>query len=128
MKKRIFIILGVLIALVLIVAIVINSRFSAYKDYMKTVDIGYINLESIDDGAYTGTSNAGGIVVVEVLVTIKDHAIETIDLTKHENGRGKPAEVIIDDVIASQGLQVDTITGATNSSLIILEAIQNALE
>jgi len=33
-----------------------------------------------------------------------------------------------DRVVAQQTLHVDTVSGATNSSLVILSAIQNALE
>jgi uncharacterized protein with FMN-binding domain len=62
-----------------------------------------------------------------VVVTVKDHAISTIQLTEHNNGQGQPAERITDDVLAAQTLDVDVVAGATYSSKVILKAIETAL-
>jgi uncharacterized protein with FMN-binding domain len=43
------------------------------------------------------------------------------------NGKGKPAEVIPQKVMDAQSLQVDTISGVTSSSKVILKAIEKAL-
>ena len=61
-------------------------------------------------------------------VTVKNHAITDIDLLKHQNGQGKPAEVITERVLAAQSLKVDTVSGATMSSKVILLAIEDALK
>jgi len=42
--------------------------------------------------------------------------------------KGKPAEAIVDSVVAAQSLQVDIVSGATLSSKCILKAIEVALE
>ena len=63
----------------------------------------------------------------KVSVTVKDNKITDITLLNHKNERGKPAEVIPEKVLKAQSLQVDTISGATNSSKVILKAIENAL-
>ena len=67
-------------------------------------------------------------VKVEVLVTVKDHAIIDIEILKHRNGKGSKAEVIIDDVIREQSILVDAVTGATVSSRAILKAVEDALK
>ena len=42
-------------------------------------------------------------------------------------GRGKAAEVIVDKVVATQKIDVDAVSGATNSSNVIKKAIENAV-
>lgn len=71
---------------------------------------------------------SGNMTDVIVDVKIVDHEIVEIDILKHINGQGGAAETIVDDVITQQTLLVDTITGATYSSKVILKAISNALD
>jgi uncharacterized protein with FMN-binding domain len=66
-------------------------------------------------------------VSVDVEVEVSNHVITSILITKHDNGQGTPAEVIIDDVILAQSIDVDSISGATYSSKVILLAIKDAL-
>ena len=66
-------------------------------------------------------------IAAKVEVDIKDKKISNIKLLEHKNERGGKAEVIPERVVEAQSLKVDTISGATNSSKVILEAIQNAL-
>ena len=84
------------------------------------------DLSAVQDGTFEGSYKAGPVQVV-LDVTVKDHQITKIDLIKHVNGQGRPAEAILDQVIAAQSLQVDAVTGATYSSKAILLAIQDAL-
>lgn len=85
------------------------------------------DLSLIPDGTYTGDYSAFP-VAVQVEVTVKDHAIAAINLIRHTNGRGSDADVIPEKVVQSQTLLVDTVSGATHSSKVILLAIHNALE
>ena len=85
-----------------------------------------INLMEMDDGVYKGSYSAFPVSVI-VDVTIKDHKITEIGLVEHSNGQGKPAEVITQKVIEEQSLDVDSISGATYSSKVILKAIEDAL-
>lgn len=98
-----------------------------YKKAISSLKIDTIDVSNIPDGKYTGTCDTQ-FVGAEVLVTVKDKKITDIKLVNHKNERGKPAEVILQNVIESQSVQVDTISGATNSSKVILKAIQNALD
>ena len=51
----------------------------------------------------------------------------SIDLLEHRNEKGKPAEQIIDDILKRQQIDVDEVSGATNSSKVIKKAIENAI-
>ncbi|AFG36498.1 FMN-binding protein [Spirochaeta africana] len=85
-----------------------------------------VDLQQVGSGTYTG-SHAAGLVEVESEVTVQHNTIEEITITRHEKWRGGKAEAITDDVIQTQSLQVDVISGATVSSMVILKSIENAL-
>lgn len=79
-------------------------------------------MSEIQDGVYSGSYTAAP-VSAEVSVTVKDHIITEIQIMKHINGQGASAEIMTDRVIESQSLQIDSVTGATYSSKVILLAI-----
>jgi uncharacterized protein with FMN-binding domain len=86
-----------------------------------------ISMSQVEDGTYFGSSD-GGLVKVEVNVIVKDHKITDIQLIKHDNGMGKPAEAILDDMIAQNIDDVDLVSGATVSSKTIRNAVNAALQ
>jgi len=90
------------------------------------IEITDVDLNTISDGTYTGSYKKTPIEV-QVRITVLNHIITHIEITKHVTGQGQPAEVIIEDVILEQSLDVDLVSGATYSSKIILLAIQDAL-
>lgn len=98
-----------------------------YKHAIKKIEIGTVDLSKISDGKYTGGFDAL-LISAKVEVTVSNKKIKNIVLLNHKNERGKPAEVITDRVVEAQSLQVDAISGATNSSKVILKAIENALK
>ena len=51
-----------------------------------------------------------------------------INLLKHQCGTGKPAEVIIDDMVKKNTDDVDSVSGATASSKTIRNAVNKALQ
>ena len=91
------------------------------------IGAGDIDLSNVADGTYEGVYDAD-LIQVKVAVEVKDHNIKSIDLLQHDNGKGAPAEAVIPEVIASQSLEVDTVSGATNSSKVILKSIEIAIE
>lgn len=103
------------------------EKVQEYKRIVKEIKIGKLDLDRVSDGRYIGSCDAL-IIGAKVEVTIKDHRITGITLLEHKTERGKPAEVIPARVVKAQSLQVDTVTGATNSSKVILKAIENAVE
>lgn len=130
-KKKTCLILLV-IATVIIIALVIGSIFLVKNlnntlERLVDIEITDVDLEQIEDGTYNGQYDAFP-VAVEVAVTVANHQIKKIEIIEHQQGKGKAAEVIIDDVMEAQSLEVDSISGATYSSRVILLAIQDALE
>ena len=77
-------------------------------------------------GVYIGECNVNYIYAKEE-VTIQNGVITSITILEHKNERGKPAEAVIDEIIAEQRIDVDAVSGATNSSTILKKAVENAL-
>jgi uncharacterized protein with FMN-binding domain len=90
------------------------------------IDIKTPEFASIPDGTYRGRFD-GGLVKATVDVLMAGGRIEKVTIVSHRCGRGKPAERIVDDVVRSQSLDVDAVSGATRSSMVILKAIETAL-
>ena len=86
-----------------------------------------INMNQVADGFYEGSSD-GGMVQVQVIVEVKAHQIKGIEILKHDNGKGTPAEVIIENMVAENTYEVDAISGATVSSQTIINAVNKALQ
>jgi len=97
-----------------------------YKKIISDIVIKTPDISLIPDGKYNGNFDAV-LVSANVEVTVKDHKMIEISIIEHKNDKGESAEVIIDQVIAKQSLAVDTVSGATNSSKVILKAIEIAL-
>lgn len=130
MKKQTKILL-ICLAVVLAAGLVAGGLYlksvADYKEQVAAIQFTDIDLEKVADGVYEGKCDTG-IVSAEVVVTVKDHVITDIVLTKHENGRGAPAEAILGQMLRQQTTAVDAVTGATNSSKVIRKAVENALE
>lgn len=97
---------------------------------MKEIDqisIGNPDLSMVKDGRWIGSCSTS-LVSAETAVTVTNHRINNIDILRHDCGLGKPAEAIVDRVIAAQSLQVDAVSGATGSSKVILKSIEVALK
>lgn len=103
------------------------SGISRYKNIVKNIEIQNVDLSRIEDGKYNGKCDAE-VISAEVEVTVNDNKIKDIEIINHKNERGKPAESVVDEVLNQQKINVDTVSGATNSSKVILKAIENALE
>jgi len=117
------------ITLLAFVVFGVSAYFYLQTELQKlaTIEITDVDLSKIDDGVYRGESSHFP-VIVSVEVTVQDHRMTSILLLKHMNGQGASAESILDDVLSSQSLDVDVISGATYSSQAILQAISRALE
>lgn len=88
---------------------------------------GPIDVRRLDDGAYRGRSRYGP-VRVRVEVTVEDGLVTGIELLRHFHGRGGEAEQpVIERIIRQQSTDVDAVTGATGSSIAIMNAVEDAL-
>jgi len=90
---------------------------------------GYVTSERLEDGVYEG-SYSSWPNSARVKVTVKEGAIADIVFIRHwASWIGKKAEPIIPlRIIEKQSANVDAVTGATNSSRVIMNAVQDALE
>ena len=82
----------------------------------------------LKDGVYEG-SYRGGPNKASVEVTIENNNIIDILIVEHWTLKGKSAELIVPGrIIENQSTDVDAVSGATNSSIVIMNAVQRAVE
>ncbi|MHC1787805.1 MAG: FMN-binding protein [Christensenellales bacterium] len=116
----------ILLCLLVVGGGVAYLRLDASLKALKSLPLKAIDLSGIPDGSYGGQYSAFP-VSAKVSVSVLDHVISDIKLLEHNHGQGAGAETIPGQVVAAQSLQVDTVSGATYSSVVILKAIENAL-
>lgn len=126
-KMRLHRILAVIIIALLCAHIYICiSSMISYKNAVRDISINSVDISSIPDGVYQGECDTG-YIYASVGVTVSDGKITDIALLEHRNERGESAEEIIKAIISQQNVDVDAISGATNSSKVIKKAVENAL-
>ena len=67
-------------------------------------------------------------IYAKVEVTVKNGEVSNINILEHRHERGETAEAIINKIVEQQKIDIDTISGATNSSIVIKKAVENALK
>ena len=129
MKKRnkVFIIIVVLIMIIITAFSIMMKNIDKNMRALLNEEIAEIDLSNTSDGVYTGEHIVLPISV-KVKVTVKEGRITGIDLIRHLNGQGKEAESIINAIVNQQSVKVDTISGATYSSIVIIKAIEAAID
>lgn len=98
-----------------------------YKQAVQEISIGDVRISDVADGVYIGECNVN-FIYAKVEVTVQNKEIEKIRILEHKNERGQAAETIVDQIVSEQKIDVDAISGATNSSKVIKKAVENALE
>ncbi len=87
-----------------------------------------VDSAKLADGTYQGSFRGGPNKAI-VEVTIKDNSIVNINIIEHQAWKGKKIEeTIVERIIARQSTRVDAVSGATNSSNVIMNAVQLAIE
>lgn len=108
--------------------VLILSGFTALKPSLGNAVLGPVDGGRLADGVYEGVHTAGPNKAV-VKVRIQEEKIVEIEIVKHRAWKGKKAESIIPmRIIERQSTKVDAVTGATNSSRVIMNAVQKAIE
>ena len=97
-----------------------------YKRSVKETTFSNLDISNVPDGVYAGEYDVD-FVYAKVEVTVQNGVITNIDILEHKNGRGSHAEVVVDRIIGEQKIDVDAVSGATNSSTVIKKAVENAL-
>ena len=84
--------------------------------------------EQLNDGVYEGTYSSFPNSAT-VRITVEDKRIAKVELVKHRgSSRGRRAnEIIPKRILEEQSTQVDAVSGATNSSRVIMNAAEDAI-
>ena len=127
MKKKILISASAIIFILVLAVVVVFNKLSTNLRQIELPDISDIDLTQIEDGVYTGSYSSFPLSAV-VKVVVMSHKITGFDLVEHYHGRGTAAEAILGEVVDTQSLDVDIVSGATYSSKVILNAIADALK
>ena len=126
MKKLIKV---VVVPLILVLIGVIGFKIWSVKlvEEAESLEDVSIDMSEIEDGIYKGHSELGP-VIVDVKVTVEKGEIIDIEILEHQNGLGQAANVIVEDMVDKNLYAVDAVTGATVSSEIIMNAVNDALQ
>lgn len=118
-----------LVCIVCIFGGLISFRIVLNDATKKAVQLENVSLEisQVANGSYRGHSEIGP-VIVDVEVMVLDGIIKEIALIQHQNGMGQDANVIIEDMVINNTYDVDAVTGATISSKVIINAVNDALK
>lgn len=119
----------VLLSVVLILFLIVGGAMAVMNGQVKRLDeAGYAaaNPQLMPDGLYRGKADTL-LVKVEAQVDIRDGKIEKVQLLKHFNGFGQAADAITDRMVDLNQVDVDTVSGAKASSIVIKAAVRDAL-
>ncbi|EOS74946.1 hypothetical protein C817_04554 [Dorea sp. 5-2] len=127
-KKKVALFAVMLLLLIgLVWGIIYLKSVADYKQAVKETTFEEINISDISDGVYIGEYDVD-FIYAKVEVTVQNGEITNINILEHRHERGKTAEVITDSIVDEQKIDVDAISGATNSSTVIKKAVENALK
>jgi uncharacterized protein with FMN-binding domain len=126
--KKIAVIGGVLLIFTVGAMLLMFQKLDRDAQVILEEEVNELNLEGLMDGVYEGEYMEALATNAKVEVTMEDGQIVDIVLLKHSNGRGEDAEGIIEDILESQSILVDDVSGATYSSRVIKLAVIDALE
>lgn len=111
------------IAILLIVGYFYLDYLGKQSAYIEVTDVNFTN---VPDGEYFGEYKISP-VSVKVKSVIKDGEITEVEIIDHYNGLGEKGEAVTDSIIENQSLKVDTISGATASSMAIIKAVEDSI-
>jgi len=127
-KKKIVLFVVMLLLLVgLVCGIIYLKNVADYKQAVKETTFEETNISDISDGVYVGEYDVN-FIYAKVEVTVQNGVITNISILEHRHERGKSAEIITNKIVDEQRIDVDAVSGATNSSTVIKKAVENALK
>ncbi len=127
-KKKVALFAVMLLLLIdLVWGIIYLKSVADYRQAVRETTFEDINISDIPDGVYVGEYDVD-FIYAKVEVAVQNGEITNINILEHRHERGKAAEVITDSIVDEQKIDVDAISGATNSSTVIKKAVENALK
>lgn len=127
LKRALLFVLGAVVVFGAVMAIILGVTLSKTSKALTALTIEPIDVSRLRDGVYDGFYD-GGLVKAKVRATVSRGRITDLTILKHDHGRGGKAESIVETVVQAQSLAVDTVTGATGSSKVLLKATEIALK
>lgn len=103
------------------------QSLNQYQVAVSEIEIQNVDVSNVPDGSYIGEYDVG-YIYAKVKVTVTAQRITSVAILEHRTEKGKAAEAITDEIVKQQQVKVDAISGATNSSKVIMKAVQNALD
>lgn len=127
MKARkaflVFLAVAALLVISMSVAVKVMNRNLAA---LAAASVGKVDIGALADGVYHG-EYAVAPISVKLDVQVSGGKIMRIDLLEHRNGKGKPAEALLAAIVEQQKVDVDSVSGATYSSMALKKAVAAAL-
>lgn len=125
--KRIILVIAILLFFTgVIFAWIYLKSVADYKRAVRETYFVDMEISDVPDGVYIGEYDVN-FIYAKVEVTVQNGKITGIDILEHKNERGKSAEIVINKIIEEQKINVDAVSGATNSSIVLKKAVENAL-
>lgn len=126
-RKRVVMCIATFIILIALVSAVVYLQSVAdYQKAVRETAIKEVDFSTIPDGVYVGEYDVN-FIYAKVEVTVQNGEMTDIVILEHKQERGKAAEAVATKMVAEQKIDVDAVSGATNSSTVIKKAVENAL-
>lgn len=122
-KGKIRIFIGIIVVLFVAVMAVFMLEIEAVKN----TQVIHYEMSDVTDGSYVGEASTY-LIHVKVKVDVKDRTITNIELLEYQHNRGDEAVDILDPMVKENSTNVDNVSGATQSSILIKAAVSDALE
>lgn len=126
-KKIVMILIMLFLLLALIFGTAYIDRVGEYKRAVKETTIEEVNISDIPDGVYIGEYDVN-FIYAKVEVDVSGGKIIDVRILEHRQERGKAAEAVANEIVDEQRIDVDTVSSATNSSIVIKKAVEVALK
>ena len=126
-KKIVMILIMLFLLLASIFGTAYIDRVGEYKRAVKKTTIEEVNISDIPDGVYIGEYDVN-FIYAKVEVDVSGGKIIDVRILEHRQERGKAAEAVANEIVDEQRIDVDTVSGATNSSIVIKKAVEVALK
>lgn len=123
LNRKIVVFSGVIILLMVLSMVIFQY---VQLTHYRNLQINEINLQTIDDGYYVGKVDYA--FEYEVEVDILNHTIKDIKILRNRDSHyARLAEGIKYKVLREQKINIDSVTGATTTSQILLKAMEAAI-
>lgn len=127
LKKTIVCVIVVIILVGILVLAIYLKSVADYKHAVSEISIEDICISDVSNGVYIGECDVN-FIYAKVEVTVHEGRIMSIRILDHKNERGQSAEVVVERIVSEQKIDVDAVSGATNSSTVLKKAVENALK